>query len=61
MPIVETTERLSRRRIEHKSPLHLQMVKTETIRHGKHVIERVYYVDERGREHVKTINRSKFF
>jgi hypothetical protein len=47
--------------VEHKSPPRLQMVKTETVRHGKHVIERVYFVDERGREHVKTINRSKFF
>lgn len=48
-------------RIEHKSPLKLKMLRMETKRQGKHFIEKIVYVDEKGGEHIKTVRRSKFF
>lgn len=49
------------RYIEHKSPPRLQMLRKEIIRNGKHFIEKIIYVDEKGGEHIKTVRRSKFF
>lgn len=45
----------------HKSPPRLKLIRKEEVRVGKHFIERWYYEDDKGKEHVKTVNRSKFF
>jgi len=47
--------------IVHRSPPRLKMVRIETVRHGKHFIERTVYIDEKGKEHIKTTKQSKFF
>lgn len=50
-----------KRVIEHKSPPRLRLVEKRTIREGKNIIEKLVYLDELGREHIKTVKQSKYF